>query len=218
MLREAVRLADAEGLEALSMRRLAQALGVEAMSLYNHVESKDDVLDGITDLVVGELALPAIGGDWRAELRRRAISAHDVLMQHRWAPMLVVARLNVGPSMLAYVNATIGCLVEAGFSYALADEAWNILDGYVHGFVLRALNFPLKAEEYAAAARGFAHMLPPERYPYMRALTDLVADGEHSGQHDFELGLDLVLDGLEALLARERAGARRRRAPKKKRT
>lgn len=153
-----------------------------------------------------------------AKTYKVAIRLNDVLMQHRWAPMLVVARLNVGPSMLAYVNATIGCLVEAGFSYALADEAWNILDGYVHGFVLRALNFPLKAEEYAAAARGFAHMLPPERYPYMRALTDLVADGEHSGQHDFELGLDLVLDGLEALLARERAGARRRRAPKKKRT
>ncbi|WP_257456255.1 TetR/AcrR family transcriptional regulator C-terminal domain-containing protein [Archangium lipolyticum] len=199
VLQTAIRLADKGGLEAVSMRKLAQELGVEAMSLYNHVANKDDVLDGISDLVVAQIELPAIGGDWKTEIRKRAHSAHEVLLRHPWASMLIVSRLNIGPAMLRYVNATLGCLREAGFSYQLADRAWNAIDSHIYGFTLQELNFPLERAEYESAARGFLPMLPAEQYPYMRELTALVADGAHNGVQQFEFGLELILDGLERL-------------------
>ena len=107
------------------MRRLATALRVEAMSLYNHVASKDDLLDGMVDQVVGEITLPARGGDWKATMRARATSALAVMTAHPWAPMLVVSRINVGPSMLRYIEATLGALRESGLSWAETDRAWN---------------------------------------------------------------------------------------------
>lgn len=195
----AIHLADKGGIEAVSMRKLAQELGVEAMSLYHHVANKDEVLDGIADLVVARIELPEIGGDWKKAMRKRAHSAHDVLLRHPWASLLIVSRLNIGPAMLRYVNATLGCLREAGFSYQLADRAWNALDSHIYGFTLQALNFPLDRTEYASAAQGFLPMLPAEQYPYMRELTQRVADGAHQGVHQFEFGLELLLDGLEKL-------------------
>jgi AcrR family transcriptional regulator len=197
VLHAAIKLADTEGLEALSMRTLAQALRVEAMSLYHHVKNKDDVLDGIADLVVGEIEVPAIGSDWKKAMRKRATSAHQVFLRHPWAALLVGTRLNVGPNMLRYVNATVGCLVEAGFSYAIADRAWNAIDSHIYGFTLQELNFPLEESEYASAAQQFLPMIPRETHPYMRALAELVVAGKHRGVHDFQFGLDLILDGLE---------------------
>lgn len=199
ILRTAIRVADEEGLEALSMRRLAQEVGVEAMSLYHHVASKDDVLDGIADLVVGEIVVPEIGADWKAAMRKRATSAHEVFLRHPWAALLIGSRINVGPAMLRYVNATLGCLREAGFSWELADRAWNAIDSHVYGFTLQELNFPLEPSEYATAAKMGLPRLPAEQYPYMRALTELVIEGKHRGVQDFQLGLDLLLDGLERL-------------------
>lgn len=203
VLAEAVRLCDAGGLDALSMRSLAEALGVEAMSLYNHVASKDDVLDGIAEIVVGEFEPPAIGGDWREAMRRRAISAHEALLRHPWSPLLIASRVNIGPNMLRYVNATLGCLREAGFSFELADRAWNAIDSHIYGFTLLELNFPLDPSEYKSAASGFLHMLPADKYPYMRALTELVIAGEHKGLQDFRFGLDLLLHGLDELRRRD---------------
>jgi AcrR family transcriptional regulator len=200
VLAAAVRLADRRGLPALSMRALAQALRVEAMSLYYHVRNKDDVLDGIVDLVVAEIAVPVVGGDWKREMRRRALSAHEVFLRHPWAALLVGSRLNVGPAMLNYIDATVGWLREAGFSYAQADHAWNAIDSHVYGFTLQQLNFPLEPAEYASAAQQFLPLLPRERYPHMRALAELVIAGKHSGLQDFRFGLDLLLDGLERLL------------------
>jgi AcrR family transcriptional regulator len=197
VLGAAVDLADATGIDSLSMRKLAQKLGVEAMSLYNHISNKDDVLDGITDLVVGEIFVPTIGGDWKTAMRERATSAHEVLLRHPWASLLIASRVNIGPAMLRYVDATVGCLIEAGFSYELADRAWNAIDSHIYGFTLQELNFPFDPEEYASAAKQFLPMLPIERYPYMNALAQTVIDGTHHGVHDFEFGLDLVLDGLE---------------------
>ncbi len=199
VLQAAIHLADEAGIEAVSMRKLAQQLGVEAMSLYNHVANKDDVLDGMADLVVAQIELPEPGGDWKKAIRKRAHSAHEVLLRHPWASMLIVSRLNIGPAMLRYVNATLGCLREAGFSYQLADRAWNAIDSHIYGFTLQELNFPLERSDYASAARGFLPMLPAEQYPYMRELTQLVADGAHQGVHQFEFGLELLLDGLEKL-------------------
>lgn len=187
VLRAAIDLADQEGLDALSMRKLAKAVGVEAMSLYNHVANKEDLLDGIVDLVVAEIYVPRADGDWRAELRHRATSAHEVLLRHRWATGLLGSRVNVGPAMLRYIDATLACLITAGFSYEQADRAWNALDSHIYGFTLQAINFPLDPAEYASAAQRFLPLIPTETHPHMHALAALVIDGTHSGIADFTL-------------------------------
>ncbi|WP_280219348.1 TetR/AcrR family transcriptional regulator C-terminal domain-containing protein [Nocardia neocaledoniensis] len=202
VLRAAVELADEDGLDALSMRKLAKAVGVEAMSLYNHVANKDDLLDGLVDLIVSEIYVPAPGGDWRAELRRRATSAHEVLLRHRWATGLLGSRVNVGPAMLRYVDATLGCLVTAGFTYEQADRAWNALDSHIYGFTLQAINFPLEPAEYVSAATRFLPLIPHETHPHMHTLATQVIAGTHTGTADFTFGLDLLLDGLADLLRR----------------
>lgn len=199
ILRAAIKLADRYGLEALSMRKLATALKVEAMSLYNHVANKDELLDGMVDVVVGEITRPTPGGDWKAAMRGRATSALTVMTAHPWAPMLLVSRISVGPNMLAYIDATLGTLREAGFSWFEADRAWNALDNYTYGFALQQQHFPVNPDEYASAAAAYVHMLPADVYPYMHALTAQVASGAHDGTLDFAFGLELILDGLERL-------------------
>jgi AcrR family transcriptional regulator len=202
VLRAAVRLADKQGLDALSMRRLAATLKVEAMSLYNHVANKDDVLDGMVDLIIGEITLPTPGGDWKTAMRLRATSAHAVLLAHPWAALLVVSRMNVGPNMFRYIDATLGTLRQAGLSWAETDRAWNAMDSFIYGYTLQLQNFPVEPSEYASAAAGFLPMLPAEQYPAMHEMTMLVATGAHDGTHDFSFGLALILDGLERMVAR----------------
>lgn len=197
ILRAGIKLADRHGLEALSMRKLATALKVEAMSLYNHVANKDELLDGMVDVVIGEITPPPRGGDWKAAMRARATSALAVMTAHPWAPMLVVSRINVGPNMLGYIDATLATLREAGFSWFETDRAWNAMDNYIYGFALQQQHFPVNPDEYASAAAGYLSMLPAELYPYMHELTALVAAGSHDGTLDFAFGLDLILDGLE---------------------
>ena len=174
VLRAAIEFANQHGIESLSMRKLAELLGVEAMSLYNHVSNKDAILDGIVDIVAGEIELPTLAGDWKSSMRRRAMSAHEVLMRYPWATMLIVSRPNVGPAMLRYVDATIGCLVQAGFSYAMADHAWNAIDSYVYGFTLQKLNFPFQPEEYAQVAETFLPQIPADEYPYLNGMSQQV--------------------------------------------
>ncbi|MBX2865077.1 MAG: TetR/AcrR family transcriptional regulator C-terminal domain-containing protein [Leptolyngbyaceae cyanobacterium MAG.088] len=198
ILQTAIQLADDHGIEALSMRKLAQQLGVKAMSLYNHVANKDDLIDGMVDIVAGEIEVPAVGGDWKQAMRQRAISAHQVLLRHPWATMEMVSRANVGPAMLRYVNATLGCLVEAGFSFEMADHVWNALDSHIYGFTLQKLNFPFEETEYADAAKQYVSMLPVKTYPYLNKLTHYVIDGQYHGIHDFEFGLDLIFNSLDS--------------------
>jgi AcrR family transcriptional regulator len=193
----ALRLADAEGIESLSMRKLAQELGVQAMSLYNHVANKDDMLDGIVDIVVSEIEVPSLETDWQTAMRRRATSAHGVLLRHPWATMPLVSRVNVGPAMLRYVNATLGCLCEAGFSLAMADQVWNAMDSHIYGFTLQELNFPFEAAEYSAAAAQGLALIPADKYPYLNRLTHDVIEGRYDGLHDFEFGLELILNSLD---------------------
>lgn len=209
VLKTAVTLADDIGIAALSMRKLGETLGVEAMALYRHVANKDAILDGIVDIVAGEFAVPDIGGNWKASMRRRSISAHQALVRHPWATMLIVSRANVGPAMLHYVDATIGCLVEAGFSYPAADRAWNAIDSYVYGFTLQKLNFPFEPQEYAQVAAGFLHMIPADKFPHLNAMSRQVIHGQHEGLNNIEFGLDLILDGLDRL---RHAAARKGRA------
>jgi AcrR family transcriptional regulator len=197
VLRAAIRLADKEGIESLSMRKLAQALGVQAMSLYNHVANKDDLLDGIVDRVVSEIEVPSLEADWKTAMRRRATSAHAVLLRHPWATMPLVSRVNVGPAMLRYVDATLGCLVKAGFAFEMADHAWNAIDSHIYGFTLQELNFPFETAEYSEAATQGLSLIPADKYPYLNRLTHLVMEGRYNGIHDFEFGLELILNGLD---------------------
>jgi AcrR family transcriptional regulator len=206
VLSTAVRLADRGGLESLSMRKLAMALRVEAMSLYHHVASRDDLLDGMVERVVAEIDVPVVDAPWKEEMRRRALSARAVLRRHPWAPALLMARINVGPHMLRYIDATLGCLRGAGFTIAQTDYAWNAIDCYVYGFTLHEQNFPLEPKEYASAAESFLPMLPADRYPNMRALTEELIAGRHDGLVQIEFGLELILDGLERLLGASRSG------------
>src|SRR4051812_31251772 len=199
VLATALEMADEKGLEALSMRTLAKALKVEAMSLYNHVDGKERLLDGLVDRVAGEITLPRPGGDWRAAMRERALSAHAVLLRHPWATMLFVSRMNIGPNMLRYVDATIGCLREAGFSYPLADHAWTAIDAFVYGFTIQKRNFPLEPSEYASSAKAFLPLIPAERFPHLNGMSQEVIAGRHDGLHQLEFGLDLLLAGLERM-------------------
>lgn len=198
VLATALRLADKGGLDALSMRNVAQALKVEAMSLYNHVDGKERILDGLVELVVAEIEWTP-RADWKASMRERAFAVHAALMKHRWATMLFVSRLNIGPNMLRYVDRSIGCLREAGFSYQLADYAWNALDAYTYGFTLQRLNFPIETTEYANSAKQFLPMIPVETHPFLRGMAEEVIAGRQDGLQKLEFGLDLLLDGLERL-------------------
>lgn len=201
VLGAALTLADAGGTEALTMRRLGQELGVEAMSLYKHVANKDAILDGIVDLVVAEIALPSPGDGWKPAMRRRGMSAHQVLLRHPWACMLLMSRVNLGPAMLRYVDATLGSLREAGFSIELADYAWNAMDSHIYGYTLQELNFPFEPQQFPEAAETYLPQLPSGRYPHLTELAVHVMEGHYDGVPDFTFGLDLILDGLERLLA-----------------
>lgn len=203
VLHAAITLADQEGLAALTMRALANGLGVQAMSLYNHVANKDDLLDGIVDLVVSEIEVPSEADPWQVAMKRRAMSAHAVLLRHPWACGLLMSRAAVGPAKLRYVDATIGCLARAGFSLAMVDHAWNALDSFIYGFTLQQLNFPFKAEDYSSIAASYLPSLSAKQYPWMRALTYQVATGAHNGLHSLDFGLELLLEGLERLRLRE---------------
>ncbi|MBE9030360.1 TetR/AcrR family transcriptional regulator C-terminal domain-containing protein [filamentous cyanobacterium LEGE 11480] len=201
VLLAAIELADADGIEALSMRKLAQRLGVKAMSLYNHVANRDEILDGMVDIVVGEMGVPSIATDWKVAMRARANAAHKVLLRHPWAAMALMSRINIGPAMLRYIDATLGCLREAGFSFELADHAWNAIDSHIYGFTLQQLNFPFAEAEYVDAATAYVDQIPAAQYPYMHQLTQHVMSGQYDGIHDFEFGLEMLLDGLDRLRA-----------------
>ena len=199
ILHRAIAIADAEGIAKLSMRRLGEALGVEAMSLYNHVKNKDDLLDGMIDEVAAEFEVPE--GPWRQALAGRARRAHEVLMAHPWAAQLFLSRVTAGPNHLAYVEKTLACLTGAGFTLPQADHVWNALDAHVYGFTLQRLNFPFAPEDYAAAARDYAPMIPAEVFPNLRAMSDMVASGAHDGLQSLDFGLEFLLDGFERLLS-----------------
>ena len=194
-----LKLADIDGLNKFSMRKVAQALNVEAMSLYNHIANKDELLDGILERVVSKFELPDIEQDWRQTLRKSAISAHQVLLQHPWAAHQMISRVSISAARLAWSNATIGCLHEAGFSYEIADHAWNAIDNHIYGFTLQSVNAPIDPETFADAAKQYLPIIPEGEYPYLNAMAQQIADGKHSGINEFEFGLDLILDGLARL-------------------
>jgi AcrR family transcriptional regulator len=199
VLRAAVDLADTAGIEALTMRRLGQELGVEAMSLYKHVANKDDVLDGITDLVLGAIEVPPSGTPWREAMRHRAVSAHQVLLAHPWAALQITSRFSIGPGMTRYLDATLGRLREGGFSVEGALDAWHALDSHIYGFTLQELGLPFEVEEASQVSAAVLGTLSAEDFPHVVEVITHVM--QHGRVEDFEFGLDLVLDGLERTLA-----------------
>ncbi len=204
VLGAAVRLADDGGVGALTMRKLADRLGVEAMSLYHHVADKEDILDGMVDVVFAEIDMPHDGSDgsgWRSAMRTRALSARDALARHRWALGLMESRSNAGPATLRHHDAVIGSLRRAGFSIAAAAHAYSLLDSYIYGFALQAQNMPLETPgEVEDIASAMLSRMPADTYPH---LTEMIVDHAlqpgYSFADEFEIGLDLILDVLEKL-------------------
>lgn len=195
----AIELADRDGIHSLSMRKLGRELGVEAMSLYNHVANKEDLLDGLADIVVGEIEVPAPGDDWRAAMRRRAISVRDVLAHHPWAGALIGSRTNPSPARLRYPEAVVGSLRQAGFSVEMAIHAFYALDSYIYGFALQEENLPSGTrEELAGIAESVLAGLPATEYPYLReVISDYVLERGYRHADEFEFGLNLILEALE---------------------
>ena len=199
VLEAAVKLADQGGLEALSMRKLGQALGVEAMALYYHFANKERVLDGIVDLVYDEIELPTIGADWKIAMRRRAISVRDALLRHRWAIGLMESRKNPGAANLRHHDAVIGSLRAAGFDMAATATAYSLLDSYIYGFALTKMSLPF--EDTTDIVEMAESMLEPFPLGEYQNLADFLT--EHAMQpgydyaDEFEYGLDVILDGLE---------------------
>jgi len=199
VLRAAVALADEGGLDALSMRKLGQVLGVEAMSLYNHVAGKGDLLDGMIDAVFSEIGLPPAGEGWKQAMRQRAIAVRAVLGRHRWAIGLMESRRSPGPATLRHHDAVLGCLRGAGFSIELTAHAYSLLDSYIYGFALQEASLPFGTpEDTAQVTQEIAAQMPAGEYPHLAELaTAHVLQPGYQYGSEFEIGLDLILDALE---------------------
>lgn len=201
MLLEAIALADRAGIEALTMRRLAQEVGVEAMTLYYHVGNKDDLLSAMVDAVVGEFELPSPDdADWKAALRRTAISAHTVLLRHRWAAGLMLSPGRRSTARLVYMEAVLGCLRRGGFTAELTDLAYHALESHISGFTLWQVTMDLVPDELPALAAAVLEELPADRFPFLIEHIHLHLDHRSAeGEGSFAFGLDLLLDGLERI-------------------
>jgi AcrR family transcriptional regulator len=201
VLEAAIALADEDGFEGLSMRRLAQELGVVPMALYKHVANKDELLDGMVDIVFGEIESPVIDDDWRSAMRRRAISVREAMTRHSWAIGLMETR-SPGPANLRNHNAVMGCLREAGFSFEMAIHAYSVQDAYIYGFAQqeKTLGFQAPGDAGEAAQRRAKSIGSPDQYPYLAEIAVRLPESGFDNAVEFTWGLDLILDGLELIL------------------
>jgi AcrR family transcriptional regulator len=203
VLSAAVTLADQDGIESLSMRKLAQEFGVVPMALYKHVANKDDMLDGMVDVIFSEIVLPPKGTDWKTGMRQRAISARQVLARHRWAIGLTESRMKPGATNLRHHDSVVGCLREAGFSIEMAVHAYSALDSYIYGFALQEQTLPFdNPADVGEVAEVMLSQFPADEYPYLKeTIVELIDKSGWEYADEFEFGLDLILDGLEKLRA-----------------
>jgi AcrR family transcriptional regulator len=197
----AVVLADDRGIESLTMRALGEELGVEAMSLYYYVANKDELLDGMVDVVFTEIELPTTDVDWKTAMRRRAVSTRESLARHRWAVGLMESSTSPGPASFRLHDAVLGCLREAGFSVENAVHAYSVQDAYIYGFALQEKTLPVDAPgELAEAAESMRRQFSADEYPHIaETITEHVTKSDYDFADEFEFGLDLILDGLERL-------------------
>lgn len=198
VLRTAVAMADEAGSDVPSMRHLADRLGVKAMALYHHFRNKDVLLDGMIDLVFGEIELPPEGGDWQGAMRQRAVSMRGVLIRHPWAIGLMDSRTNPGYATLRHHNAVIGCLRSGGFAVAGAAHAFSVLDSYIYGFTLQELSLPFESSVgLEGVADSILKGLPVDEFPHLaEMIVDRTAKTNYAYAEEFDIGLDLILDGL----------------------
>ncbi|HWT26011.1 MAG TPA: TetR/AcrR family transcriptional regulator [Solirubrobacteraceae bacterium] len=204
VLRAALALADEGGLEALSMRNVGKQLGVEAMSLYNHVASKEDLVDGLIDFVFGEIEVAPPGElDWRTAMRQRAISVRAALNRHRWAVGLMEGRLSPGPETLRNHDAVMGCLREDGFPFRDAVHAMSLMDAYIYGFALQEKHLPFETADEVSEVMDLQRANVPamDDYPYLVEVATEMAKAGYDYTTEFEFGLDLILDALERFRA-----------------
>ena len=201
-LSAAVALADAEGIGSLTMRKLAQELGVEAMSLYHHVANKNDILDGMVDMVFGEIDLPSDNTAWKTAMRQRATSLRAALARHPWAISIMDSRTSPGPATLRHHDAVIGCCRTAGFSIEMAAHAYSLIDSYIYGFVLQEVNLPFDdADDLEEVLESIMPQLSADDYPHLVELTtEHVLQPGYKYGDEFEYGLGLILDGLETAM------------------
>jgi AcrR family transcriptional regulator len=200
-LEVALTVADSEGIEAVTMRRVARELGVEAASLYHHVEGKEQILDGLVDIVAGEIELPESSVDWRNSVSQRAQRTRAGLLRHPWAVSLMASRMSPGPATLGLLEAGIRCFREGGFSVPMAAHAVSTVDSYVHGFVLQEVNLPFRGEsELAAMTAAIMEAFPASDFPYLFEMTveHVLQPGYDYGK-EFDTGLTVVLNGVAAL-------------------
>lgn len=199
VLATALLLADQGGIDGLSMRKLGQALGVEAMAVYYHLANKDEVLDGIVDLVFAEIDLPVEGAPWKAAMRQRGISMYEVLLRHRWAIGMMEARVNAGPANLRHHDAVIGNLQAAGFDSPMVAHAYSLLDGYIYGFALTKMSLPFETpEDVEEVTRRMMEPDPSNEYPHLaKFVNEHIMRPGYEFAEEFEYGLDLILDALE---------------------
>ena len=204
VLDAAIAVADRGGVESITMRRVAQELGVEAMSLYHHVPNKEAILDGVVDRVFEEIEMPDLDGaaDWRDNLRSRARSTREVLSRHRWALGLMDSRRNPGPATLRHHDAVLGVLRRAGFTLPMAAHAVSVLDSYVGGFVLQESALPATTgDELEEVAKGILEEVPGDALPYLRELIeDHALEPGYDPLSEFDAGLELILDALDQQL------------------
>jgi AcrR family transcriptional regulator len=201
VLHAALDLADGSGIETLTMRRLGEELGFEAMSLYRHVANKNDLLDGMLDLVLAEWQLPDSRRDWMEAIRASALSVHDALRRHRWAAQLLMTGSHIRPARLRYMERLLGKLRDAGFDTETTYHVYHLLDGYIFGFSLWEIAYttiPLDAE----AVSRLMQTIPWAEYPHLdEHRNQHMNDGRHREVNAFKVGLDLILDGLKKRLA-----------------
>lgn len=208
VLAAAMALADEIGTEPLTIRRLAERLGVKPMAIYHHVASKEEILDGMVDLVFAEIEPPPTGVGWKEAVRARAASARSVLVRHHWAVPLLESRAHPGPATLAHHDAMIGCLRSAGFPMAMVAHAYALIDAFVYGFVIQQTTLPfdtsgLSPEATEELMTGLMSAFPADGYPNMVAFAaEHVLQPGYSFAAEFDFGLDLILDGLERAAAR----------------
>jgi AcrR family transcriptional regulator len=200
VLRAAIELADSDGIESLTMRRLGHALGVEAMSLYNHIVNKDDLLSGIAEIVFEQVVLPPSDVAWKSALRTSAISACDVLLCHPWAHAITMTPSRPSPARLRWMEAVLRTMREAGFSAEMSCRAFHTLDSHITGFTLWLTAIPVQGEELRALAVDFLQKIPADQLPYVAEHIEQHTRPPRAGEKGtFEFGLDLILDGLERL-------------------
>ena len=202
VLSAAIANADSGGLDALTMRSLAEILDVAPMTLYRHVANKDDLIDAMVDAVFAEIGVPAAAGDWKTSMRRRAIAVRHALARHPWAVGLMESRRTPGPANLRHHDAVLARLRAANFDVASTAHAYSVLDSYIYGFALTKANLPFESSEQAGSvAAGMLERYSATEYPNLvELLEELVMQPGYDYEDEFESGLDLILDGLERVL------------------